>query len=294
MIGSPPKSTPCTVPLVEENSMSLGDQAEDRVVAVMKRFGYTGTDARTYIAVLRHHPATGYELAARGGVPRSAIYGVLKRLEQAGLVNAVRGKPVRYIPLAPERLIEHLETRFSRDIGDFREAVSQVSGPEITTLTWTVSGYESQLAEAERLIDNAQDSIICSVWRKEALQLQPAIARALARGVSVTTFSFTRLPQDMGTVLSYGIEEEKLAEHWSRRVVVVADRAELLVGEAAGRQLDRAVVSEETVLVEMAIANLVLDITLFSQREGVDVSDTVERLTQRLAPIDQLLSARQG
>jgi hypothetical protein len=47
-------------------------------------------------------------------------------------------------------------------------------------------------------------------------------------------------------------------------------------------------------LVEMAIANLVLDITLFSQREGIDVSDTVERLTQRLAPIDQLLSARQG
>ena len=136
--------------------MSLGDQAEDRVVAVMKRFGYTGTDARTYIAVLRHHPATGYELAARGGVPRSAIYGVLKRLEQAGLVNAVRGKPARYIPLAPERLIEHLESRFSRDIKDFRDAVTQVSGPDTTTLTWTVSGYEAQLAEAERLIDNAE------------------------------------------------------------------------------------------------------------------------------------------
>lgn len=272
--------------------MSLGDQAEDRVVAVMKRFGYTGTDARTYIAVLRHHPATGYELAARGGVPRSAIYGVLKRLEQAGLVNAVRGKPARYIPLAPERLIEHLETRFSRDVTDFRDAVTQVSGPEITTLTWTVSGYESQLAEAERLIDNAEESIVCSVWRKEALQLQPAIARAIDRGVSVTTFSFTRLPENLGTVLSYGIEEEKLAAHWSRRVVVVADRSQLLVGEADGRQLDRAVVSEEMVLVEMAIANLVLDITLYAQREGVDVTDTVARLTQRLAPIDQLLSGR--
>jgi HTH-type transcriptional regulator, sugar sensing transcriptional regulator len=274
--------------------MSLGDQAEDRVVAVMKRFGYTGTDARTYIAVLRYHPATGYELAARGGVPRSAIYGVLKRLEQAGLVNAVRGKPARYIPLAPERLIEHLETRFSRDVADFREAVTQVSGPDVATLTWTVSGYESQLAEAERLIDNAVESIVCSLWRKEALQLQPAIERAIARGVVVTTFSFTRLPEDMGTVLSYGIEEEALAAHWTRRVVVVADRAQLLVGEAAGRQLDRAVVSEEMVLVEMAIANLVLDITLFSQREGVDVSDTIGQLTQRLAPIDQLLSARQG
>ena len=73
--------------------MALGDQVEDRIVAVMKRFGYTGSDARTYIALLRQHPATGYELASRGDVPRSAIYGVLKRLEQAGLVNAIPENP---------------------------------------------------------------------------------------------------------------------------------------------------------------------------------------------------------
>ena len=272
--------------------MALGDQAEDRVVAVMKRFGYTGTDARTYIAVLRHHPATGYELAARGGVPRSAIYGVLKRLEQAGLVNAVKGKPARYVPLPPDRLIQHLETRFARDIEDFRGAVSSVSGPEVEALTWTVKGYEAQLAEAERLIDTAEHSIVCSLWRKEALHLQPALLRAQERGVDVTAFSFTRLPDNLGTVLSYGIEEEKLQIHWSRRLVFVVDRAQLLVGEADGRQLDRAVVSEEMVLIEMAVANLVLDITLYAERKGIDVTQTVARLTQRLAPIDQLLTGR--
>ncbi len=272
--------------------MALGDQAEDRVVAVMKRFGYTGTDARTYIAVLRHNPATGYELAARGGVPRSAIYGVLKRLEQAGLVNAVKGKPARYVPLPPDRLVEHLETRFSRDIEDFKSAVSSVSTPDVDALTWTVSGYEAQLAEAERVIDSAEHSLVCSLWRKEALHLQPAIVRAIERGVSVTTFSFTRLPDTLGEVLCYGIDEERLGEHWSRRVVIVADRAQLLVGEADGRQLDRAVVSDEMVLVELAIANLVLDITLYAEREGIDVGNTVTRLTQRLAPIDQLLSGR--
>ena len=272
--------------------MALGDQAEDRVVAVMKRFGYTGTDARTYIAVLRHHPATGYELAARGGVPRSAIYGVLKRLEQAGLVNAVKGKPARYIPLPPSRLIEHLETRFARDIEDFRGAVSSVSGPDVDALTWTVKGYEAQLAEAERLIDSATESILCSLWRKEALHLQPAIVRAQERGVEVTAFSFTRLPETFGRVLSYGIDEEKLQAHWSRRLVFVVDRSQLLVGEADGRQLDRAVVSEEMVLIEMAVANLVLDITLYAEREGIDVTDTISRLTQRLAPIDQLLNGR--
>ena len=148
------------------------------------------------------------------------------------------------------------------------------------------------MAEAERLIDSAQKSILCSVWRKEALHLQPAIVRAQERGVDVTSFSFTRLPDTFGTVLSYGIDEEKLSAHWSRRCVFVVDRAQLLVGEADGRQLDRAVVSEEMVLIEMAVANLVLDITLFAERKGLDVTDTVARLTQRLAPIDQLLSGK--
>ena len=113
--------------------MSLGDQAEDRVVAVMKRFGYTGTDARTYIAVcviiqlqvMNWLRAVGY---------RGQRFTACEASRAGGLGQCRAGKPARYIPLAPERLIEHLESRFSRDIRDFRDAVTQVSGPDTTTL----------------------------------------------------------------------------------------------------------------------------------------------------------------
>ena len=70
----------------------------------MKSLGFTATDAKAYLALVKNSPATGYELATRSGVPRSAIYGVLKRLEALGLVNPIQDKPVRYVPLAPERL----------------------------------------------------------------------------------------------------------------------------------------------------------------------------------------------
>ena len=161
----------------------------------MKRFGYTGSDARTYIALLQQHPATGYELASRGDVPRSAIYGVLKRLEQAGLVNAIPGKPARYAPMPPERLVAHLETRFNSDIANFREAVDQVVGTQIDAVTWTVTGYDSVIAEATRLIDAAEERIVCSLWRHEATRLLPALTRATERGVRVVLFSFTSCPR---------------------------------------------------------------------------------------------------
>jgi sugar-specific transcriptional regulator TrmB len=269
--------------------MALGDEAEDRVVAVMKRFGYTGTDARAYMALLRQSPATGYELAARGGVPRSAVYGVLKRLENAGVVNVIGGKPARYVPLAPARLIEHLESRFKRDIAAFDEAVSKVTSPDLETNTWTVTGYDALLAEADRLIDGARESVVCSLWRQEAIRLAPTLGRAAERGVSVVLFSFTALPDGVGEAFTYAIAEEDLEAHWSRRLIAVVDQERLLVGATDGTQRDRAVISDESVLVDMAIANLVLDITLFGERRRIDTSAVVSRLTQRLAPIERLI-----
>ena len=61
------------------------------------------------------------------------------------------------------------------------------------------------------------------------------------------------------------------------------------MGSTEGSRRDRAVISEEQVLVDMAIANLVLDITLFGERKSVDTGDVVGRLTQRHAPIQSLL-----
>lgn len=271
--------------------MSLGDEIEDQVVATMKSFGYTGSDARTYITLLRGHPATGYELAARGGIPRSAIYSVLKRLERAGLVNALKGKPARYVPIPSERLVEHLKTRFARDIDGFAQAIAQVVGPRHDAVTWTVTGYEAMLAEAERLIVGAQQRVVASLWRREAQRLAPALIRARERGIDVTLFSFTPLPSDLGEVMSYGIDEDELGRHWSRRVILVTDADHLLVGGAEGSRLDRAVVSEEPALIEMAVANLVLDITLYGERKRVDTAPVVKRMTDELAPIEALLPA---
>lgn len=269
--------------------MSIGDQVEDRIIAVMKRFGYTGSDARTYIALVRNSPATGYELAARGGVPRSAIYGVLKRLEQAGLVNAIPGKPARYIPISPENLVTHLETRFSRDIEDFKDAIGQVVSTGTDALTWTVSGYDSIIAEAERLILAADEHVVCSLWRQEAEALASALTDASERGVDCTLFSFTALPELPGNLLSYALPDEELEAHWSRRIMLITDRGQVLIGSTEGNRVDRAIVSQEEILVETATGNLVLDITLFGERRGVDTSEVVAGLTRRLAPIEALL-----
>ncbi len=126
------------------------------------------------------------------------------------------------------------------------------------------------------------------MWRREADALARPLAAAAARGVEVVLFSWNPLPDGLGRALTYGIEESALEPYWPHKLVLVADDAQVLVGEAADTEENRAVVSEERPLVEMAVANIVLDLTLLGQRKGVDTAELVTRLTHALAPVETL------
>ena len=105
----------------------MSSQLEGRIVEAMKQLGFNASDARVYIALLKIHPATGYELATKSGVPRSAIYNVLHRLESMGLINSVQKKPAKFIPLSPERLFQLLESRFKQNLEALRVLLEAAS-----------------------------------------------------------------------------------------------------------------------------------------------------------------------
>jgi sugar-specific transcriptional regulator TrmB len=267
---------------------------EDRVISAMQQLGFTATDAKAYIGLLKSHPATGYELAARTGVPRSAIYNVLGRLESLGLVNVVHEKPARYLPLKPDRLFEMLSARFSTSLDDLRGAIKTLAVRPQEAATWTLVGYRSMLEQAGALVHSAEQSVVASLWAREALALEPALLAAQARGVDVVLFSFNPLPTQLGTIFSYGIPAERLERYWTHKVILIADHARLLVGGAEQSEDTRSVVTEETALVEMAMSNLVLDLTLFGQRKRCDTGQVIAGLTAHLAPVEDLVAETLG
>lgn len=266
----------------------MSQELEEGVITTMKQLGFTATDAKAYLALIKHNPATGYELATRSGVPRSAIYGVLRRLESLGLINAIQDKPARYVPLAPESLHQLLETRFRRSLGDLRDSLGQLAGQRRQGATWTVHGYEAMLEQAESLIGGAESSVYGSLWAREAGRFEEDFRAAHERGVEVVLFSFNPLAIEHAEVFSYGIKEAELESHWPHKVILIADQERALVGGAEEADMNRAVITEEPALVEMAVSNLVLDITLLGQRQERDVSQVVTRLTKLLAPVEEM------
>ena len=270
--------------------MPASSPSEDDVVSLMKELGFTTSEAKVYLALLKQNPATGYDLATRSDVPRSAIYGILHRLEAVGLVNAVQDKPAKYVPISPDRLHRTLEARFSKNLGDLKTGLEKIVGRPKDALTWTLHGYAPMIAEAESLIRRAETSVHGSIWSREAERLAEPLRDALGRGLDLVLFSFNPLPDGLGDcALSYGIAESELEEFWSHKIILVADKDRALLGGAEDGETNRAVVTDESALVEMALSNLILDITLLGQRHKRDVEDIVVRLTKRFAPIEKLV-----
>jgi HTH-type transcriptional regulator, sugar sensing transcriptional regulator len=265
---------------------------EQSAVETMKALGFTSSEAKAYIALLQNQPATGYEIAASSGVPRSAIYNVLKRLESMGLANAVEEKPTRYAALPVTRLYGLLEGRFGGRLQRLRQALDDLVTPPGNTFLWQFQGYRSILDAAQGLIANAERSVAASLWYREAEALTEALRTAQAQERHVVLYSFTSLPPGLGETFAYGIPERLLEPHWAHRLILVVDGQKALVGETELGESSQAVLTENPAIVEMAVNNLVLDITLFGKREGVPTSEAIGWLQDHLAPIDELLAQR--
>lgn len=266
---------------------------EKLVVSALEQLGFTATDAKVYVGLLQGHPATGYDLAKRTRVPRSAMYAVLGRLEQAGIVRAVQANPARYEPLPPPQLVALLRDRHQSSLEELQSALERLDRNPAPSTLWSTVGYAAILKEAERLVRGSQKVVAASLWAREAAKLAPAFEDAEKRGLEVVLFSFNPLPFAARRGFAYGIPEPELERYWPHKIVVVADHARLLVGGAEPGDATRATVTDEAALVEMALSTMVLDLTLLGQRLGQDTSGAVGLLARHLAPLDQLLSRRE-
>jgi predicted transcriptional regulator len=262
----------------------------DEILDSLAELGFSTNEARAYKGLLQESPATGYEIAQRAGIPRSAIYAVLKRLEDDGLVARVEETPAKYAPLPPSDLLGVLRRRFDRSLDSLDGSLKRLRPPPPPVDLWNINGYEEVLERAASLIAAAERYIFCSVWHREAMRLQRSFENAYKRKVKMVSFSFCALENMPGKVYSYGLDEKDLEAFWKHKLILVVDHQRTLMG---GAELDAsaAVVTGHPAITEVALNNIALDITLLSQRKKMDSTDSmVEMLGDRLGSLDPLVA----
>lgn len=269
--------------------------AEPDVVPALVALGFSLNESRAYAALLQESPATGYEVGVRAQIPRSAVYGVLRRLVKSGAARSIAGTPERFAPAPADELLVMLRKRFDASTEQLEEAIRRLDTSPAAPDAFSVRGYPRILEEAERLIRGAQQRLVISGWPREIEQLSGELKRASKRRVYIVVFSHAELPALPGEVFSYGLEEKGLEDFWKHRLTVVADDKKSLIGATEMTDADAGVVSETNAIAEIATSQIALDITLLSQRTNRDIEGVMAKmLGQRVGRLDTLLSKRDG
>lgn len=264
--------------------------AEPDVVTALEQLGFSLNESRAYHALLMSSPATGYDVSSRARIPRSAVYGVLRRLVGAGLARSIAGTPEQFAPAPPQHVVALLRKRFDQSAATFEDAVSRLDTTPHAPDAYSVRGYGRVLEEAERMILSAENRIVMSAWPRELQHLASPLRAADDKGVFIVLFSHAQPPELPGNLFTYGLAEADVEQFWKHRLVVVCDDRRSLIAAAEMTDADQGVISETAPIAEVATSQIALDVTLLAQRTGRDARPILERmLGERVGRLDSVM-----
>ncbi len=81
----------------------------------LKDFGLNSYESKLWTALLSRGISTAGELSDIANVPRSRSYDVLESLEKKGFIIMKVGKPIKYIAVQPEEVIERIKKKIEED-----------------------------------------------------------------------------------------------------------------------------------------------------------------------------------
>jgi sugar-specific transcriptional regulator TrmB len=219
------------------------------MVEALKRLGLTEYEARAYMALNLIKAGTVSDIHMASGIPRSAIYGALSRLEERGLIEVERGKPMRYRGIAPARAIEKLRSAIEEEsekaLKHLEEAHARGEGQEQSESVWTIRGVKNLYNKVYEMVSDARKSIVFIATDPLFMNLRerypifgnvtPMIKKRIAAGVHVRLVYTTRSTADYALRELPGVEVRLMdPEKPSSRIplmggVLMVDDTEVLI-----------------------------------------------------------------
>ncbi len=87
----------------------------EEVFALLKRIGLNQYESKVYVAILSHGLSTAGQISDLAAVPRSRVYDVLSSLEKKGFAVVQMGRPIRYMPVAAEEIVDRIKVEYQTE-----------------------------------------------------------------------------------------------------------------------------------------------------------------------------------
>ncbi len=164
----------------------------------LRDVGLNSYEAKLWLALLAKGVAAAGELSDMAGVPRSRSYDVLESLEKKGFIMMKVGKPIKYIAVQPEHVIDNVRKRIVEDAESqdkflskieqsplidelkviYKSGVAEVDPLE---LTGSLKGRKNLYNHIEHMIRGAEKTVIISTTASGILRKKDALKRELRK-----------------------------------------------------------------------------------------------------------------
>ena len=227
------------------------------------KIGFSEYEAKSYLALLRESPVTGYQLSKTSGVPRSMIYEVLGKLTARGAAMTLRkGDSTQYAPVPAGEFLDQLLEEQEELIVSLKGDLAHLASVPDLEYVWNIEGHENILAKAEEMIDQAKNRIYLALLPVTFPELRPALVEAIGRGVRVAIYATAELDLPGGQVVVASTSEKALSQAGELGLILVIDGEEVLIGEWLTATQARASWTSSPLLVFIAEHHLRTDLYL--------------------------------
>jgi len=134
---------------------------------------------------------TAAEISLSSNVPRSKVYEVLKSLSKKGLIEIVRGKPLKFNVIPPHEIFEKSRNNIKEQLDEAENELNIIYEeqiPNVPAPIWLVHGPEKNMSKELEIISRAKSSVFIIagfIFKDEAIKLKESINKASSRGVHI-------------------------------------------------------------------------------------------------------------
>lgn len=179
---------------------------EEFLSRLRKIFDLNLYEVKVWTALLSRGTSTAGELSNISGVPRSRTYDILESLEKKGFIVMKLGKPIKFVALKPEEVVERVKKNLQNYAKERTQRLENLKGDEVleelnglfhkgikfvepSDLSGSLRGRENLYNHLDMMIRGAEKTVTI-VTTAEGINrkfeaLMPTLEKVKKRGVKV-------------------------------------------------------------------------------------------------------------
>ena len=203
-----------------------------KLIESLKEIGFNTYEAKVYIALLKKHPATGYEISKLSEVPQARTYDTLNVLAQKGIVSATLEKPVRYIPIKPKELTKNYKKKMTQNVDYLEKHLPDVKDQYFKPIL-PITDSNDIYSKVVEMINSAKKEIYLEIWAKDFKKFENELLNAYNRNVEIRIVSYEKLNINFGLVYEHPFSKKIETNFNGRYIAITCDNSEGLYGKIA-------------------------------------------------------------